>query len=438
MTWEEIQAILEAFIESLQDLLSWGLVGIFLAIIILIFILALIFRRSIPSGTVLKSFSQGSGGYYYNPPTLVSKYLYIGTCRKLYSDPANDNYFFKLDHTLNKVWEYSLGNKEVRGGATLDSAGNIYFVVEEGRLYGDTSNSILYLYSLDNYGNKNWSRQITSSVYHMGMSNPAISVNDAIYIGGDKFYAFDTDGNELWSEPYGNNMTIMNAPIIDPDGNIYFSAQGSVISLNQNGQERWTFDTSGEFLSSPAFSQDYSKIFVAVGNKVFCLGASEGVQLWEFPPPGMEVGGTFRATPAVDDNDNVYIGTKDGLNSVFYAINADGSNILWEQLIGADLYSSPALGNDNTVYVGSEYSAGNRLHALDMTTGDIKWSATLDADVVWSSPAISNAGILYVAAMVEDNTTGTVYAFKADPSGLLPDAGSPRFHEGNASTGRRE
>ncbi|MFQ6052378.1 MAG: hypothetical protein ACE5K4_11905 [Candidatus Hydrothermarchaeota archaeon] len=105
------------------------------------------------SERLLNSFTQGSSGYYYNPPTLVGNYIYIGTSRQLNNDPANDNYFFKLDLNLNKIWEYSLERKEVRGGATLDSAGNIYFVVEEGRNKGDTSNSTLHLYSLDSNGN---------------------------------------------------------------------------------------------------------------------------------------------------------------------------------------------------------------------------------------------------------------------------------------------
>ena len=385
---------------------------------------------------LLYSFSQGSAGFYYNPPTLVGNYIYIGTSRGFLYDVASDNYFFKLNLNLTKVWEYPLGNKEVRGGATLDGSGNIYFVIEEGRLKGDNSNSKLYLYSLDNNGVFRWSKIITSSVSSMGMPNPAIAADNTIYIGGDKFYALDTSGNEKWN--YGNNMTIMNAPIIDPNGNIYFSANGSVISLDQNGTERWTFATSGEFFSSPAFSVDYSKIFVAVENKVYSLETSTGNKVWEFTPTGMV--GWFRATPAVDDNNNVYIGTKADNNSVFYAIKADGSGILWKNEIGADLYSSPALGNDNTVYVGSEFSGGSgiRFHALDMTTGNTKWSASLSADPTWSSPAISDKGTLYIASMDYLGTGGGVYAFRTDSTGLLPNAGSPRFHGGNSNTGRRE
>ncbi len=412
---------------------------IFLAVLLILLILAGLISPTYAKadGSLLYSFSQSSVGFYYNPPTLVDNYIYIGTSRCLGCSVASDNHFFKLNLDLTKAWEYSLGNKEVRGGATLDSKGNIYFVVEEGRLTGDNRNSILYLYSLDNNGAFRWSKIITPSGCgcNVGMSNPAISVDDTIYIGGSKFYAFDANGNEKWT--YENNMIIMNAPIIDPNGDIYFSTSWGVISLNPNGVARWFLSTAGLlYASSPAFSTDYSKIFIGVGNKIYCLQTSTGIKVWEFTPPGMI--GDFRATPAVDSNDNVYIGTKADNSSVFYAIKSDGSGLLWSNAIGADLYSSPALGNDNTLYVGSEYSSGKRLHALDMTTGNTKWSSSaLGADATWSSPAITNTGTLYIASMDYMGSGGGVYAFRTDSTGLLPNAGSARFHGGNENTGRR-
>lgn len=86
------------------------------------------------SDRIIASFTPGSSYFYYNPPTLVDDNIYVGTSRKAKDNPVDDNYFFKLDTDLNKIWEYPLYLSEVRGGATLDSEGNIYFVVEEGKL----------------------------------------------------------------------------------------------------------------------------------------------------------------------------------------------------------------------------------------------------------------------------------------------------------------
>jgi len=387
---------------------------------------------------LLYSFSQGSAGFYYNPPTLAANHVYIGTSRRLHSEPAGDNYFFTLDLQLHKIWEYSLGAKEVRGSATVDNQGNVYFVVEAGRKNADVSESELFLYALDAGGNFKWSKRIMSSpgVSELGMSNPALAADGTVYVGGDKFYAFDATGHEQWT--YGEALQVMNAPVIDPDGNIYFSTNGAVISLDAAGGERWRFDTSGECIASPAFATDYQSVFVPVGNRIYRLESGTGHKIWEFSPDG--ISGGFRATPAVDEENNVYAGTKADKQSVFYAIRADGSGLRWQNPVGADLYSSPALGADHVLYVGSEWSTDRQihLHALDMQTGSAVWSASLAADVTWCSPALSPDGTVFIGTMAGDSPGGKLYAIRTDSPGLLPNAGSPRFHGGNASTGRRE
>ncbi|MEJ2050763.1 MAG: PQQ-binding-like beta-propeller repeat protein, partial [Calditrichota bacterium] len=160
--------------------------------------------------------------------------------------------------------------------------------------------------------------------------------------------------------------------------------------------------------------------------------------VWALTPDG--VSGVFRATPAVDEENNIYLGTKANKESVFYAIKADGSGLLWKNPVGADLYSSPALGADHILYVGSEWSSDGQihLHALTLQTGTEVWSASLAADVTWCSPALTDNGLLYIGNMAGDEEGGTLYCLRTDSPGLLTAAGSPRFHEGNTSTGRRD
>ena len=424
-----------------------------------------------PSERQLHSFSQGKVGFCNNSPTLVNDFVYIGTSRGTKYDIANDNAFYKLDQDLNKIWEYALGNIEVKGAATLDNMGNIYFVTGEGRNPDSTHPLTLKLFSLDNDGHFRWSKVILIYtplpwIYDAdlrGISNPAVSIDNVIYVGGDKFYAFDHKGNELWSyTPAGNYDPMMNpimtSPIIDPAGNIYFNADRRLISLDKNGVNRWTTIRSFVIsnISSPAFSVDYTKIYIAtyynsVNQGITCFKTSDGSLEWNLTLPDMidihAFSREIRATPAVDDNNNIYIGThgstSDDDKQTLYAIKSDGSGILWQNVIGSDLYCSPALGNDRVLYIGSEdYFSRNgkkRLHAIDMTTGKTIWTAQLQMDVTWSSPAISNNGTLYIASMDGyPDLTGMVYAFRTNSTGLLPNAGSPRFHEGNASTGRRE
>ena len=114
------------------------------------------------------------------------------------------------------------------------------------------------------------------------MNNPAIATDGTIYIGGDKFYAFDADGNQKWAYATAASQLVLNAPIIDPAGNIYYSSFNAITSLTPAGVKRWSVATSGEYFSSPAFSRDYSKVFVAVENKVYCLQSRPGASCGAF------------------------------------------------------------------------------------------------------------------------------------------------------------
>jgi len=143
------------------------------------------------------------------------------------------------------------------------------------------------------------------------------------------------------------------------------------------------------------------------------------------------MGGEFRATPAVDGADNIYLGTKNNAGSVFYAVKADGSGLLWQNPIGADLYSSPVLGNDRTLYVGSEYvdARGGDFHAMDMVTGEVLWTENVDAGT-WGSTPFFAGGKLYSAQRAK------ICSFDATSTDMDTSAASGKFRGANENTGR--
>lgn len=411
----------------------------------------------IKSDRQLHEFIPGTSGFSNASPTLVNDYIYIGTGRGGSYDVASDNAFFKLDKELNKMWAFPLGTLEVMGAATLDNMGNIYFVVGENRTTS-TFCATLKLYSLSNDGVFRWSKTIWENIGPIydsrGCCSPSVSVDNIIYIGGEKFFAFDSNGVEVWNYDSQQPLNFdwnpnLNSSIIDPAGNVYFLRNG-LISLNSSGQFRWFAESSANNMSSPAFSTDYSKIFFTTKdplNEIVCVNSSDGSVVWKYSIPGIT--GDIRSTPAVDDNNNIYIGTHGEYNGdsrqTLYAIKNDGTGLLWANNIGSDLYSSPALGNDRVLYIGSEghgttSSDYNRLHAISMLSGEIIWSAKIEMDITWSSAAISDDGTLYIASMdnFDGGLIGKVYSFRTNAAGLLQGAGWPRYHGGNASTGRRE
>ncbi len=398
-----------------------------------------------PSPRQLHEFSILNAGFSVGCPTLVNDYIYIGTSVNLTYLASTNNYFYKLDNTLHKVWEFQLGSKQVRGAATLDSYGNIYFVVDSGRttLHGNAYNKI---YSLDNNGKFRWSKDIGSLDQSPTVKSIAISSDNTIYTLGDALFAFDINGIKKWT--YSNNFLYSqekSAPIIDPNGNIYFVAGGQIISLNKNGNELWICNTGESGGGScPAFSKDNSNLIVAIYKTIFSVKALTGSMNWKY---AVNMNADFRSSPAVDDNNVIYIGSHGNGNeqdeSALYALKADGSGILWQLNLGSDIYSSPTLGNDRVIYVGSEGHGNtsdkhNRLHAVDMAKGNILWSAQLDMDVLWGSPILSDNGILYVSTMyIAGEAKSGIYGFRTDATGLLPNCGSPTFQLSNAHTGRR-
>jgi outer membrane protein assembly factor BamB len=64
---------------------------------------------------------------------------------------------------------------------------------------------------------------------------------------------------------------------------------------------------------------------------------------WEF-----KTGKSITASPTIDANGIIYIGSWDGN---LYAINADGT-LKWSATMGSPLISSPAIDSKSMLYVG--------------------------------------------------------------------------------------
>lgn len=446
---------------------------------------------------IVKTFlPESETAFKYASPMLYDEHIYIGTSERIGYDNApisemKDNFFYKFDLDLNVIWKYSLYKKMVTGGAVMDSNHNLYFVVEtlndkdnankKERIY-----TTVYLMSLTQEGELRWEKQISQIDEHWDHSfiTPAISIDNIIYVGQDRFYAFDTKGEILSMYPSTTNLKIGNyggSPIIDKSGNVYFVSPQPVEnrgmdSIEEFGTETiktfkfspklesliWSTVMGNEIMdneggnpnggggqktksveSPPAFGKDGNSLYGAVGCTISKVDTTTGKLLWSIKPDGAT--GHFNASPVIDAEDNLYIGTKSNTESRFYAISSEGKQ-LWRTEIGSDLYNSPILTNDDTIYVGSETNPKGKFHTLDRQTGEIIESVFNDNQR--KVPDFTHDGMLlykgyvYIGVHASDknDTNGipnpTFYKIKVDAQEYLEGAAWPRIYGGNSNSGR--
>ncbi len=158
-------------------------------------------------------------------------------------------------------------------------------------------------------------------------------------------------------------------------------------------------------------------------------------------------GGQIEASPVIDFDGTVYIGSSDGN---LYAFAADGTSPKWTAQIGGRLKSSAAIGSDGTVYIAS---TSGQLAALDPKDGSFKWQVGYGGASFTSSPNIGADGTLYTGSQdgnvfATDGSNGNIKwsaftgggvesspALSLDLKTLFVGSGDRRMHALNVSDG---
>jgi outer membrane protein assembly factor BamB len=179
------------------------------------------------------------------------------------------------------------------------------------------------------------------------------------------------------------------------------TGRSSYAPIDYQPAVKWKFRMEGLTISSPAVNnndtiyigaEDFQKSFFAINKN--------GTEGWHFAS-----GGFIDASPAIGEDGVIYSGSMNGDLIAFYP----NGTIKWRTHIGADwTYSSPAIGNDGTIYIASVGSS--RLCAVN-PNGTIKWFFYAE-NYIYCPPAIGNDGTIYVGS-----NDGYMYAVY--PNGTL-------------------
>ena len=424
----------------------------------------------------IKIYSHGSANYYYSTPTIVGRYAYVGTAGGSNHTVASDNFLAKIDlKTMSEVWRYDLGTREVRGSAVLDSRGAIYFMAETGRAQeivsgiepsGDHSGSHLKLVKLSNPTASTprviWERVIVGEggVYHLGQITPAISEFDVIIVGGRSVRAYRANGTMLWEfSPTAGTQEFYNSPLVD-DKTVFVNSDGggsesSAATPNRiyaidawSGSERWSYTptTASHYdgLSSPQFNRDRTRIYTALRQTLYCFDkwGNACSFAWEGGCEIPGISGDLRASPLVDASGDIYIGTKDDADSVFYKIdgscpNIASSRVLWEVETRGDVYTTGVLLDSGYVVIGQEPdSSAGVLKALNMSDGSLEGYVDLTADMTWGSLRVDHGRLVGVADVATPFLGGFLFSINFAGARYATGAENPTMRGDNAGSGR--
>ncbi|MBN1233984.1 MAG: PQQ-binding-like beta-propeller repeat protein [Candidatus Coatesbacteria bacterium] len=253
------------------------------------------------------------------------------------------------------AWEFPLGySGRYSFGAVCDSMSNYYFC---GELPTSTTRSII---SLDKTGNLRWVRVLLNNTN--SFSSPALGIDNQLYIScidGSVYSYSQSDGTPFWQ--FKGAGPFYSGPTVDKKGNIFVGTRdGQFYSLDSIGKQRWIANGVGQTYSSAVLSNNNNTVFFEIGYRLYSYSES-GSYRWTYI-----MGSTPIGSPSVDREDNIYIVIA---KPSIISINSAGS-LRWEMPLGSRgtyFYSTAAISNTGLIYV-----AADKLYALDKTSY-IKW-----------------------------------------------------------------
>jgi len=263
-------------------------------------------------------------------------------------------------------------------------------------------------------------------VYNANFTTPiALDANGQLYFGnwksdGAGLFAFGCNGEPIWD--YTITHQVYAAPIIDPEGDIFFigtpsSGNGSIFSFDSDGNMNWwVIDEFAKYSLALGFDDklyalddDYDS-----GMRIIlkCLD-TQGNLFWEFITPD-PAGGFCATSPVIDEQGNIFFADTDGK---LYSVSTDG-NMNWNYELYERVQSTPAIGANGVIYIGCDDGA---LYAIN-NDGTLRWSYQTESDIN-DHIVITNDEMIYFT-----NETGYLYAVYGLNGGLA-DSPWPMIHQ---------
>ena len=216
----------------------------------------------------------------------------------------------------------------------------------------------------------------------------AIGANDRVHLTcrDGSLHTLDPNGQLLWT--YETGSEIMTVPSVGLDGTVYVGClNGRLHAVDIDGDVRWTHTTESFVHATPAIATDGSIYLGSQDGQLYAL-TGNGTPRWTFATQGLgEIPGAIVAPPTLGADGAVYVGG--AYDSLLYALDPCDGSVIWSHdfthpidpcdpngpRTAGNFYAAPVVGSNGTTYTC--LLNDTRLYALDPNDGQLIWSVEL-------------------------------------------------------------
>ncbi|HAZ14759.1 MAG: hypothetical protein A2X86_10510 [Bdellovibrionales bacterium GWA2_49_15] len=332
------------------------------------------------------------------PKTLAVGGLIWGTAiidhqNNVYVGSSNKN-FYKINSSGEIVWSYKIFD---RADSLIDSAavlapGNLVVIPGgDGHLHAVNRDTGKRVWVFKAYHSSDAAHG-QGAVVNSFEGNVQLGPNNMLYAGSDNghMYALDLSGKEKWNVK--TNMMVWSSPAFSKRQNwmTFGSLDGNLYLVNRDTGELLDTYKIGKDIKASPLIDDGDNIYLGASDFYFYSFRVENnklVKRWVFK----EAHGEIYSSAALKNNTLVF-GTLEG---EVYALSTAGEK-QWAYNTYAPMASSPLITGDEVVIFGVK---NGKLFALDLTSGERIWSYRTSSGIRKSnldaSPSISGTGIIF-------------------------------------------
>ena len=263
-------------------------------------------------------------------------------------------------------------------------------MTEDGQLIAGGYDNMLYSLNPKN-GQVNWKFDKAEGRY---IDSPLVTADHIYAPSADhNLYALNMKGQPIWAQPFTTGEPLWSMPATDPECEcIYLASMDHKVYAidSQTGIERWhTEDLGGAMVGTPAVSDDQILYIGTFAKELIALNTQDGSELWRFSTEDW-----VWASPVIQD-DTLYFGD---LSGTFYAVDRQNGQVQWQIQPGGSIVGRPLVNADG-IYFTTE-------------TGSLV-SVAPDGAILMNQPYESS---LHAGPVLAGNT---ILLTTSDPANLL-------------------